>query len=585
MNCPFCNEQLPEDSRFCSNCGNQIGSGMGGTGGSGLDAVPYYQIPQINSSMPEGGKKKRIGKWIAVGGAALTVVICGVAAGAFMLNAKSPKEKVIAAFEQAFPKDKKGFPSEEIFGLSQLKEMAKNQDVEQGLELSLNESTIYGTTELIGSGIRIDTKNSPSNSMAADIGVSYGGMDLAEIQLYYGDKRFMAAAPQLSSYAFMLDLGDGLGNRLKDSPVISEMLLDSGIDADSLADFVDETLEAASDTENRPFNMEKLFARYQEGCKAKAKFKEALTVEKGEKKPFTIRKKEVKCQGYHTVISKEAMIDFLEESSDFFLEDEVLEEDFLTALEWAARLNQILGNEIPLNSPKTAVNDVYANARKQTDQLIKVLDDSLEDVEMIVYLDKKGNLAAFSGTTSIYADGEEAEVEFEVQLKGGDYPLQNLEAVLELSADGERITIDVDRQGTFDKKTVTDEISVDVTLSGESAGGDYKMSYEMENGELEAQLDIRAQRLKILSLSLDGTIDELEKGKSIHMEIDELRIDSTINGQYMALDGEIYLKPLEDTIKEPSGQIFDVLEASEKEWMEAADEIMQKAEPLFEDFY
>ncbi len=586
MKCPFCKKTLPDDSRFCPSCGTWVGNGAELSDKSGLDAVPYYPITQASSHIPEGGKKRGKGKWIAIGGSILAIALCGVAAGAVILNAKDPKERVIAAFEQAFSGDKKGLPSEELFGWFQFEELIKNQDVEQGLELYLRESTIYGTEELAGSGFQIQAKSSPSNrTAAADFRVNYSGMDLADIQLYYGDKRLMASVPQLSPYVFLLDLGNGLGSRMTHSPIIGPLLDDYGVDADELADYVDESLEEAYDTKKRPFNIEKLLARYQEVCKAKERFKEALIVEKAEKRPFTINKKEVKCQGYHTVVSKEAMIDFLEESSDFFLEDEVLKEDFLKTLERTAKLNQIMGNGISSTSPQIAIKKIYADAQETVDDLIKILDDSLDDVEMMIYLDKKGNLVAFSGTTNIYADGEEAEMEFEAELKSGNYPLQNLEATLGMTAYGERITINLERQGSFDKKTVTDEISLDVRFMGESAGADYKMSYETEDGELSAHLAVKAQRLTLLSLSLEGTIDELEKGTSIHMEIDELGIDSPFNGQHMAFRGEAYLKRLEDEIEEPSGSLFDVLEASEADWEELSEEIQQKAEPLFGDFY
>ena len=86
--------------------------------------------------------------------------------------------------------------------------------------------------------------------------------------------------------------------------------------------------------------------RYREGCKAEDDFKAALTVEKGEKASFTIDGKEQACRGYEVTVSKEAMINFLRTSSDFFLQDEVLKKDFLKRLELSVKLSQLAGAQM-----------------------------------------------------------------------------------------------------------------------------------------------------------------------------------------------------------------------------------------------
>ncbi len=589
MKCPFCNENLPEGSMFCSNCGTRVdnASGSGGAKGGGVNEVPLYQIPEPAPAMMPERKKGGKGKWIAIGTVSAVAVAGCVAAAVFALTAKTPKEKVIAAFEQVYDSQKE-LPGEEIFGFSQFAEMAKSQDMEEGISLSLSDTSLWGTQSFVGSGFSLDAKFSPSRKQSsADVGFSYQGMKMLDAQVYYGDDRLMAAVPQLSSYAFLLDMSGDFGSKLKNSPMAGAVLQSQGVDGDALADLVNETLDRAYDTENPAFDLNALLNRYREGCKAKDKFKEALTVEKekGNKKSFPVDGKEQKCQGYSVVISKDAMIDFLEESSDFFLKDEILRDDFLNQLELMARFSQVMGESFTSDSPKKLLDDVYQDVEDRADELIRILDKTLDDVEMVVYLDRKGNLVAFSGETNLGADDDLIGVEFEVSLKGGSHPLQNLEAMAELSNDGERITVNVEREGTFDKEALTDRISVEMNVVGDRVGGEYVMSYGRADGDLKMQLDIMAERLQVASISLEAVVDELEKGKSIHMDLEELRIEDSLNDQHMAFEGEFCLKPLEEEIEEPEGQVFDVLEADLSDWGAVGEEIEEKAEASFGDLF
>ncbi len=589
MKCPFCNENLPEGSMFCSNCGTRVdnASGSGGAKGGGVNEVPLYQIPEPAPAMMPERKKGGKGKWIAIGTVSAVAVAGCVAAAVFALTAKTPKEKVIAAFEQVYDSQKE-LPGEEIFGFSQFAEMAKSQDMEEGISLSLSDTSLWGTQSFVGSGFSLDAKFSPSRKQSsADVGFSYQGMKMLDAQVYYGDDRLMAAVPQLSSYAFLLDMSGDFGSKLKNSPMAGAVLQSQGVDGDALADLVNETLDRAYDTENPAFDLNALLNRYREGCKAKDKFKEALTVEKekGNKKSFPVDGKEKKCQGYSVVISKDAMIDFLEESSDFFLKDEILRDDFLNQLELMARFSQVMGESFTSDSPKKLLDDVYQDVEDRADELIRILDKTLDDVEMVVYLDRKGNLVAFSGETNLGADDDLIGVEFEVSLKGGSHPLQNLEAMAGLSNDGERITVNVEREGTFDKEALTDRISVEMNVVGDRVGGEYVMSYGRADGDLKMQLDIMAERLQVASISLEAVVDELEKGKSIHMDLEELRIEDSLNDQHMAFEGEFCLKPLEEEIEEPEGQVFDVLEADLSDWGAVGEEIEEKAEASFGDLF
>ena len=66
-------------------------------------------------------------------------------------------------------------------------------------------------------------------------------------------------------------------------------------------------------------------------------FQAALTVEKAAKGTYTIDGAQVSCKGYNVTVSKDSMIEFLRQSSDFFLQDETLKADFMRQLETTLR--------------------------------------------------------------------------------------------------------------------------------------------------------------------------------------------------------------------------------------------------------
>lgn len=606
MKCPFCNEEISQEVKVCPHCNAPVAQeenpapsreGTSEETNSSLEDVletkesgDFQQVAEaagdsLLQALPEN-KKAGKGKWIAIGAA--VVAVCGIGAAAMvMMNAKSPKERVIDAFEQAFSEEGQVSPGEEIFGWSQLAEAMNQEDIEEGFELTLSGSSMPELDMFRDSGLRFTAESSPSTqTVAFDAGVIYGGMDLLNLDAYYGEEKVLLSIPQLSSRVFLFDVSDGLADRMKASPFLGPIMEQTGFDIDAYAALMErasqQIKESSENGGRQPFDIQALMDRYREGCQAKAKFQEALTVEKGEKKPFTVNGQEMDCQGYTTFISKDSMIHFLEESSDFFLQDETLRDDFVQQLQMTAEINSIMGQSFDMGSPEEQAAETYADLEEQVDELIQILDESMSDVNMEVYLTKKGELAAVSGTTTITDDGTVVDVAFELELRGGAYRLQNMEAMVDLSSEGEHITMNILRNGIYDETTLADDVSLDFDMMGETFGGTYTSTYELQDGSFHIQVDATANRKRAAAVSLSGQVDQLEKGKVFHANLEELRMEEGFTGQYITLAGELYLKPLEGEIQPISGETFDMISASQMEWMGVGTEIIENGEKLIE---
>ena len=330
MICFKCGAEIPEGSTICPVCHadltlefaqidpQETGSVSGGGSPASETAPSSGSLPSVPEEPKPGKKGMKI--LIAAG-----VVAAAGAAAAFaftQMNAKDPKEAVVDAFQTTFSHEQVS-PAEDIFGLSQFSSASVSSDAEAGLTLSLDSSSMEELNALTGGGLRISSRNDVSNKKSdANVGVVYNGMDVVNLDLYYGDHTLMAAIPELSEKVLTMDLGDGLADRIKNSPAMSRLLDENGISADAAAAYLTEVTALAEENAaagGNTLDLPALMDRYREGCKAQENFKAALTVEKTDKSTVTVNGQEKECRGYSVLVSKAALIDFLRTSSDFFL--------------------------------------------------------------------------------------------------------------------------------------------------------------------------------------------------------------------------------------------------------------------------
>lgn len=581
MKCTHCGAELAENDKLCNTCGkpvdaeNMPAETVDENEGTAVDAAP------ASTPTPAAGKKK--GKLAALIIAAVAVI--GVAAfAAVKLTEKDPKEVVIAAFENIWPEDQVS-PAEELFGTSELAKAMSTTDSETSLSLKLDSCSDDTVNSFAGAGLRIAGKNDITNKKSSfNMGVTYNDMDAANLNVYYGDETLMMALPELVDKVFTLDLSEGLADRVKNSPTVGTYLAQSGVDVDAMAAYLQEMMDEAanqSETGTAPFDVEALMTRYKEGCKAQENFKAALTVEKSGKGTFTMDGKEVSCTGYNVTVSKDSMIEFLRVSSDFFLQDETLKNDFLKQLEASVRMSEIMGAAAyggTAQTPEEMQQQTYDELKNSVDEMITYLDGSLSDIQMVVYVDKAGRLASVDGKTTIRETAEEGtgeldnsvDIAFLWNLEGGAYLTQNMNGSITLSNPedaADKITVTFNRQGTYDKASLTDDFSV--TFDG---GADqqfrfmYTTTYYADNGSFHAAAEIGSGGSQLLKISGTGVVDEMEKGKSFHITIDELEtnvMDSSIN---VLMSGEYSLAPLQGEITAPEGEQMDVLAATEANW-------------------
>lgn len=521
--------------------------------------------------------------------AAAGAVLAAVVAVSGCAKKKDPKEVVIEAFEGVYTDDQV-VPMEEIFGFKEMGEAMLNSNSEYGLTLKMDSCTNPQINTFAGSGLRLETKTDLTNKKSsADLVAIYNGMDLATMNMYSGDDMLLIKIPELSNKVFALDVSEGFIDRVKQSPLVGPILVQAGMDLDGLSAYMEE-LTAEVDQEggtSGTFDIEALWKRYQEGSQAQDNFKAALTVEKADgKETFTVDGKETECEIYQVLVSKDSMIEFLRTSSDFFLQDEELKQAYVKQLEMTVRMSEILGGS---TSGLMGPDVTYEDIEEAVDKIIKYLDESLADINMTVYVTKNGRLAAIDGTTSV-TDNERAktiDIAFHTELQGGAFPTHNAIGSIALSeADKDMGTLSFTRGGIYDKE----QWSTDLSISAESAaaGGTYTFtyagSYQLAERDFQITMDLSGAGSQLASLTASGMVDSLEKGKSIHITLDSLNASMLNNAAGITFSGEYSYQPLTGEVTSLEGTQFDILAATENDWMsvyfEALNGITTMAEQL-----
>lgn len=580
MKCRKCGAEVQENEKICSVCGQEAetvetNARKEETKEMSDTADGLTASDQAPSGSPEPEKKKS-GKVML--GVAAAVAVVGIGAAAVPKLMENPKKTVIAAFE-SINSENQITGAEEIFGWKEFLENYGKVDCESVFRIQIDGCSEPGMEMFEGAGLEVRSMADLENwKSRAEMSLDYKHMDLADLQFYYGDQMFMAAVPQLVDRVFTLKIDDSLGESLKNSPMAAPYLEESGVDIDQLAELTKEMMEKPENGKAKgQLDFPGLFDRYRKGCKAKESFQQAMMVEKAEKANFLIDGKETSCKGYHVQINKDSLIAFLRTSSDFFLNDEEMKKQYLDQLRLSISMAALFSGSMEngaLSSAEEMVQQNYDEIKEQADWMIQILDQSLQDIDMMVYVDPKGRLAGLTGTTTVVEadmdtveERREAQIEFALELQGGNYLTENMNGRLSITSDGATMDILYEKAESYDKERLDSSCKVTVlSPDDENITMNASGTYIAESGDCQLGFELLVPEMQPIVIHGSGVVTELEKGKSIYADIDAMSIEA--EGVTMNFSGELGYGPLSGEVLPLEGEDLDVLAATEEDWGE-----------------
>lgn len=578
MKCRKCGAEVQENEKICSVCGQEAetvetNARKEETKEMSDTADGLTASDQAPSGSPEPEKKKS-GK-VMLG---VAVAVVGIGAAAVPKLMENPKKTVIAAFE-SINSENQITGAEEIFGWKEFLENYGKVDCESVFRIQIDGCSEPGMEMFEGAGLEVRSMADLENwKSRAEMSLDYKHMDLADLQFYYGDQMFMAAVPQLVDRVFTLKIDDSLGESLKNSPMAAPYLEESGVDIDQLAELTKEMMEKPENGKAKgQLDFPGLFDRYRKGCKAKESFQQAMMVEKAEKANFLIDGKETSCKGYHVQINKDSLIAFLRTSSDFFLNDEEMKKQYLDQLRLSISMAALFSGSMEngaLSSAEEMVQQNYDEIKEQADWMIQILEQSLQDIDMMVYVDPKGRLAGLTGTTTVVEadmdtveERREAQIEFALELQGGNYLTENMNGRLSITSDGATMDILYEKAESYDKERLDSSCKVTVlSPDDENITMNASGTYIAESGDCQLSFELLVPEMQPIVIHGSGVVTELEKGKSIYADIDAMSIEA--EGVTMNFSGELGYGPLSGEVLPLEGEDLDVLAATEEDWGE-----------------
>ena len=515
-------------------------------------------------------------KELMIGGvAAAAVVAAGI--GFFAFKAKDPKTVVVDAFKGVYAAENVN-PMEEVFGLKQLYQQFETTGGEVGLEVSIADFAGEDLDMFQGAGITVEAATDIANKrFFENIGISYGGMDIANLHFYGDDTYLMVAMPEFTSKVLTVNYAEDLSEQIANSPLMEGT---GTVLTEEDREIIDNYISYVTGIytgEKKPFDLKALWQRYKEGSQAMADFKEAMTVTKADGAQLVYNGKQQSCDGYHVVIPKEALIGFLKTTSQFFLEDQGLKQDFLEYIKVVMDMGnmsyaEVEGEDIPTSEEMLA--NLWTELDTGLDEAITELERIMDsDIDMEVYVTKKGQLAGMDAAWS-FRDGEKTlAMTLKTALEGGSYPTQNGSLTFTTADSVDTAVVQLHKNGEYTDAVLNSGWTLNAEYSGAVMELTYENAYDRATGDSAVKLLVKDGADVNLEIAMTGVVDELEKGKKLHYIVDSLDvIDNGVTGVSFA--GEFYLRELQTEFAAPEGEQMDVLAASLEDWEALLEEVM-----------
>lgn len=503
-------------------------------------------------------KKKSKFPIAAVAAAAVAVVGVGIFAVTH-LTAKDPKVVVAEAF-MSLTEDSTNHPLEQIFGLKQMRENALTGNYEAEFDLTLSQLSAPDLEILSGGGLTVQeqTDHEAGNSWAS-VGLNYKGLQLGEIQAYYDDAVLQLAVPDFSSRVFQIDMGDGLKEQIANSPLL-EMAGMSQEEKDVIAEYYAGYLNSIT---GEPLTMEEIWSRFKESGTAVSDFVGAVQAEKAGKETFRMDGKDVSCTGYNVTVSRDAMSDFITSFTDFILEDEELKDLVMTQIGASMELYSMEGD-----AAQDGYEEMAEGIREGVDQICA----ALTDLQMVVYVDGQGRMAAWDCDTSIAADGDETVISLELRPQGGTYLLQNMTGKLEIENGGETVLLDLNRSGSYENGLMENQVDMTFAVAEDSFTISWTDSYDSEESSWQFTANVATtEEPQLLTVEAQGQVPDFEKGTAISVDMDQMTV--AVMGEEANLEGSYSYGPLESEPQSLSGDVMNIFTATEADWQAVMDEV------------
>ncbi len=548
MYCTNCGKEIPDDSVFCTFCGEKVEGGPVNTNKG--SSMPKITAPKV--SAPKNINKKAVA---VVGGVAAVVIIGGAA----MSLVSSPK----AAVAKGLQKTWKAVCTEETginsyLGMNDINKMIVDGKSSQTISGDVS-AKLFGA-QFGNAGFKLQLDREKDDKMLVSATGDFAGMDIGTISLYKDKKDIYAAAPDFVDGSFHVNLKE-LENKLNDDEFLAELLADYHI-------YVQKDLDT---------DYEKFIEDVQSTIKADMKpLYKNMEVKKSEKKSFSMDGKDKKCQGYDVTIKSDDIQKLVEDVSELYIDkygsgiDNFWAEDYEDATESMENHKDWMRSEM-----------------KQYTSAIR------KDVNLQVYVGPGGRMVSVGSEgrlpaaimQSISSASGNGKASVSVDLLGTKNPLDDMSIKGELNAGGETLSVELAKNLEDTKTDIDDSLEFSYATNGSySTSGKTELygKVDKETGKWEVGID-GSLAYQALNISAGGTFENVKKGKQFTVTLDDIDLGS-LGSSIGAFDFEVSyaVEPLKGGISNnmTKGTVYDVLDMTEDDWNDIGNEISSSASAI-----
>lgn len=404
-----------------------------------------------------------------------------------------------------------------IFGTKEMFQECIETGYEADTSLTMEQSDgeVFPGSLTLNLAVKADNKNFKFDVIGNG---KMSGITIDDCEFYMDRDSALVSIPILYDKAIELDYSGDFAGRLEDSELASlSGMTSTTIDqAALLVQIIQECADAKT--------AEKADGTVQSDRIIKDFFANVET-SKADAKKVEIDGKERKCKGYTLTITEEdvtALLEGYKELSmnhDFHLSEEVL--------------GQLAEYGVNITSDT-------ANYENIIDSLA-----GMDDIEANVYI-YKGQIAAI--------DAESDDLEFTYETEGGSNYLENME----MSYQGVNGDMEIVRETTDDKESY--ETSLKIISKSLNDSFTLKASYDKKTQDFKTKIGFGDDYV----FNCKGTITELNKGKSVNMDLDKVEVLENDDIAFKC-SGKFSLGVLSETVEKPDMESVEILGLSQME--------------------